>query len=63
MLSDPIIRVIGAVVAALLVASVWRPITAMLPAEWVMALVGLVLVALAVLALRVLRSSMDGPRR
>jgi putative Ca2+/H+ antiporter (TMEM165/GDT1 family) len=63
MLSNPVLRVIGAVVAALLVASVWRPISEMLPAEWVMALVGLVLVALAVLALRVLRSGMDGPRR
>jgi hypothetical protein len=58
--TDPTVRAIAAVLVALLVAWAWQPLLELLPAEWLMALAGLLLVALAVLGLRALRWALDG---
>jgi uncharacterized membrane protein len=56
-------RLAGGAIIVLVVAALWERLLRLLPTEWLMGLAGALLCALAVLAFRVLRRAMDGPRR
>jgi uncharacterized membrane protein len=57
-----LVRLAGGALVVLIVATLWEPVLRLLPAEWLMGLAGVLIAALAVLALRVLRRGLNGPR-